>query len=104
MPAQDAQAGEEAKKSNSSKWTKSQILTAISLSLINFTTQISFAVIAPFFSVEAERKGATSTEIGFIFGAFQLVIFITSPIYGRYVSLSVCLSVCLLAAAVFLAP
>ena len=69
-----------------SKWTKEQLLTAISLSLINFTTQVSFAVIAPFFSVEAGKKGATSTEIGLIFGAFQLVIFITSPFYGRFVS------------------
>lgn len=69
------------------KWSRQQILTGISMSLINFTTQISFAVIAPFFPVEGENKGATSTEIGLIFGVFQLVIFLTAPIYGKFVSI-----------------
>lgn len=34
--------------------------------------------------VKAERKGATPTEYGFIIGTYQLVIFIVSPIYGKY--------------------
>jgi len=53
---------------------------------MNFSTQVSFAVIAPFFPVEAAKKGASSTEIGLVFGIFQLVIFVTSPVYGKYVS------------------
>ena len=67
-------------------WTRDQKLTAVAMALMNFSTQVSFAVIAPFYPVEAAKKGATSTEIGLIFGIFQLIIFITSPIYGQSVS------------------
>ena len=67
-------------------WTRDQKLTAVAMALMNFSTQVSFAVIAPFYPVEAAKKGATSTEIGLIFGIFQLVIFITAPLYGKYVS------------------
>lgn len=67
-------------------WTRNQKLTAVSMALMNFSTQVSFSVIAPFYPVEAAKKGATSTEIGLIFGIFQLVIFVTSPIYGQGVS------------------
>lgn len=67
-------------------WTREQKLTAITMALMNFSTQVSFAVIAPFYPNEAAKKGATSTEIGLIFGIFQLIIFITSPIYGQSVS------------------
>ena len=73
-------------------WTRDQKLTAVAMALMNFSTQVSFAVIAPFYPVEAAKKGATSTEIGFIFGIFQLVIFITAPLYGKYVSKMFCYS------------
>ncbi|GIY40326.1 MFS-type transporter SLC18B1, partial [Caerostris extrusa] len=33
----------------------------------------------------AEKKGATPTEYGFIFGIFQLTIFITAPLMGKIV-------------------
>jgi MFS family permease len=39
---------------------------------------------APFFPAEAEKKGATASEYGLIFGVFELVGFILSPIYGHY--------------------
>ena len=53
-------------------WTRDQKLTAVAIALMNFSTQVSFAVIAPFYPVEAAKKGATSTEIGLIFGIFQI--------------------------------
>jgi Flp pilus assembly pilin Flp len=34
---------------------------------------------------QAERKGATATEYGLVFGVFQLVMFAVSPVYGKYV-------------------
>jgi len=37
---------------------------------------------APFYPKEAELKGATSTEYGLVFGVFELVVFITSPLVG----------------------
>lgn len=81
----------EKKDSDSGKksWTREQKLTAVSMALMNFSTQVSFAVIAPFYPVEAAKKGATSTEIGLIFGIFQLIIFITAPLYGRFVSMAI---------------
>ncbi len=39
---------------------------------------------APFFPQEAEKKGSTATEYGLVFGIFELVVFIVSPIYGHY--------------------
>lgn len=39
-----------------------------------------------FFLFQAERKGATATEYGLVFGIFELVVFIISPIYGQHVS------------------
>ncbi len=34
---------------------------------------------------QAERKGATATEYGLVFGIFEFVVFLTSPIFGKYV-------------------
>jgi hypothetical protein len=36
--------------------------------------------------LQAERKGATATEYGLVFGIFELVVFFISPIYGQHVS------------------
>jgi Flp pilus assembly pilin Flp len=35
---------------------------------------------------QAEKKGATATEYGLVFGVFELVVFLISPIYGQHVS------------------
>lgn len=35
---------------------------------------------------QAEKKGATAAEYGLVFGVFELVVFIISPIYGQNVS------------------
>jgi hypothetical protein len=36
--------------------------------------------------LQAEQKGASATEYGLVFGIFELVVFIVSPIYGQHVS------------------
>jgi hypothetical protein len=36
--------------------------------------------------LQAERKGASATEYGLVFGVFELVVFIISPFYGQHVS------------------
>lgn len=36
-------------------------------------------------SLQAERKGATASEYGFVFGIFEFTVFVTSPIFGKYV-------------------
>jgi len=53
---------------------------------MNISQTISFSILAPFYPSEAAKKGASSAEVGLVFGVFQLIIFITSPIYGNFVS------------------
>ena len=36
--------------------------------------------------LQAERKGATATEYGFVFGIYEFVVFLASPFFGKYVS------------------
>ena len=38
----------------------------------------------PFYPSEAEKKGATPAQYGFVFGIANLSLFIFSPIFGRY--------------------
>jgi len=35
---------------------------------------------------QAEKKGATASQYGLVFGVFELAMFIAAPIYGKYVS------------------
>jgi len=37
-------------------------------------------------SLQAEKKGASPSEYGLVFGIFELVVFIISPFYGQHVS------------------
>ena len=39
---------------------------------------------APFYPAEAEKKGATATQYGLVFGIFELTVFIVSPLMGRF--------------------
>lgn len=72
--------------SDAPSWSRQQKLVALALSLQNISLCISFGIISPFYPTEAEKKGATKTEVGLVFGVFQLVIFLVSPIYGNFVS------------------
>lgn len=37
------------------------------------------------FRLQAELKGASATEYGLVFGSFEFIVFITSPLFGKYV-------------------
>lgn len=65
--------------------SRSKWLIAI-LCLANFSATVFYSCIAPFFPSYAVAKGATETEVGLIFGCFQLVIFIMSPLWGMLLS------------------
>ncbi|OQV22125.1 putative MFS-type transporter SLC18B1 [Hypsibius exemplaris] len=56
------------------------------LCLANFAATVFYSCIAPFFPSYAVDKGATETEVGLLFGCFQLVIFLVSPLWGRWMS------------------
>ncbi|RWS13124.1 MFS-type transporter-like protein [Dinothrombium tinctorium] len=74
----------EESKSNS-KLTKRQLFAIILLSYANFCLGILYSLQAPFFPREAELKGATNTQYGFIFGIYEAGIVVFSPIVGRLI-------------------
>lgn len=68
------------------KMTKTQLVSIILLSLTFFFNWAYYSLFAPFFPEEAINKGLNTTQIGIIFGVFQLVLLIFSPVFGKYVS------------------
>lgn len=66
--------------------TRRQWATIGMLAVANLCSTVAFSCIAPFYPQEAQMKGMNSTEIGIIFGVFELVMFITAPPLGKYVS------------------
>lgn len=58
----------------------------ISMCLVNFCGCSCFALMAPFFPIEAGKKGVPQSINGMIFGVLELVKIISSPIFGNYVS------------------
>ncbi|KAF6037560.1 SLC18B1 [Bugula neritina] len=81
-PSSESDISKETKKS---KWTRTQILTAIILPLMNLVRASSFGVIVPFYPTEAAKKGVSTVVIGFIFGTYELVEFLASPIFGSII-------------------
>ncbi|TKR59269.1 hypothetical protein L596_028968 [Steinernema carpocapsae] len=61
-------------------------VTLILLSVITFADTVENSCISPFFPTEAEKKGMSSSEIGVIMGARQLIILIFSPVMGRFMA------------------
>jgi len=48
----------------------------------------AFGVISPFFPSEAAKKGVSTVVVGFIFGTYELVEFLASPIFGSIVCIN----------------
>ena len=69
------------------KINKQQLIAISVLSAYFFTSLANFSCITPFFPEEAIKKGMNLTEIGIIFGVFQLIFLIFAPIFGKYVIL-----------------
>ncbi|XP_042142445.1 MFS-type transporter SLC18B1-like [Ixodes scapularis] len=55
------------------------------LALGNFCVGASVSLQAPFFPHEAEVKGVSSVQCGFVFSVFELTIFIVGPIFAKIV-------------------
>lgn len=67
-------------------YTKNQWMTLIIFGIADFCSAVCVSLQAPFYPAEAERKGATATQYGLVFGIFELTVFIVSPIYGKYIN------------------
>ncbi|XP_071114196.1 MFS-type transporter SLC18B1-like [Haliotis cracherodii] len=60
--------------------------TFVTLAFVNFCACTCFSLLAPFFPSEAQAKGASQTVVGLIFGCFEFVIFVSSPIFGTFLT------------------
>ena len=63
---------------------RSQLIALVLLSLYFFLTSCYYSLFAPFLPGEAIKKGISQTQVGIIFGIFQFVLLVLSPIFGKY--------------------
>lgn len=56
------------------------------LAIVEFMSFCSMSIMAPFYPKEASGKGMSETMAGFVFSFYALVMFISSPIFGKIVS------------------
>ncbi|KAK3913393.1 MFS-type transporter SLC18B1 [Frankliniella fusca] len=64
-----------------------QKLALTSLVLVDFISFCSMSIMAPFFPKEASLKGMSESLSGLVFGFYALVIFISSPFFGKIVGI-----------------
>ncbi|KAL3281190.1 hypothetical protein HHI36_004407 [Cryptolaemus montrouzieri] len=64
-------------------FTSNQWLILILLSLVDFMGFCAMSLMAAFFPIEASKKGLSETMVGLIFSFYALVMFLTSPIFGK---------------------
>ncbi len=69
------------------KISKPQLYILCLLCPYFFLTSSYYSLFAPFFPVEALKKGINQTQVGIIFGIFQLAFLLLAPMFGKYVSL-----------------
>lgn len=68
-------------------FNRNQKMTLLSLALVDFMCFCSMSIMAPFFPKEATEKGLSNTLSGFVFSFYALVMFVTSPIFGKILPL-----------------
>merc|ERR1711936_1392787 len=60
-------------------------LAALGLfSLVYVSWGLTDSIQAPFYPIKAEELGASPAQYGFVFGIIHLAIFISGPIFGKY--------------------
>ncbi|XP_041974189.1 MFS-type transporter SLC18B1-like [Aricia agestis] len=64
--------------------SRHQRLTLASLALVDFMSFCSMSIMAPFFPREASEKGLSETMCGLVFSFYAVVMFLTSPLFGKY--------------------
>ncbi|KAJ9595194.1 hypothetical protein L9F63_013503, partial [Diploptera punctata] len=64
-------------------FSRTQKLTLTSLALVDFISFCSMSIMAPFFPKEAFQKGMSETVSGLVFSFYALVMFVSSPLFGK---------------------
>ncbi|XP_049821942.1 MFS-type transporter SLC18B1-like [Aethina tumida] len=65
------------------RFTIKQKVALVMLAAADFMCFCSMSIMAPFYPQEAANKGMTESMAGFVFGYYALVVFLTSPIFGK---------------------
>ncbi|KHJ77952.1 hypothetical protein OESDEN_04393 [Oesophagostomum dentatum] len=73
-------------KASFSNLSSKEWVTVVMLALANLCSTVAFSCIAPFYPDEARKKGMSESQTGIVFGIFELVMFITAPIFGKYMT------------------
>nr|XP_006136319.1 MFS-type transporter SLC18B1 [Pelodiscus sinensis] len=68
----------------SRRLTRDQLFTMAATACLNFSSMSCYSILGPFFPREAEKKGASDTVVGLVFGCFAVSYFLTSLILGNY--------------------
>ncbi|EPB75830.1 hypothetical protein ANCCEY_05070 [Ancylostoma ceylanicum] len=77
-------------KTTFSSFTAREWGILVMLASANLWSIVAFSCIAPFYPMEAKKKGLSDFEIGLTFGIFELMIFLASPIAGKLGILQTC--------------
>ncbi|XP_045400352.1 MFS-type transporter SLC18B1 [Lemur catta] len=65
--------------------SREQFYVLISAASVNLGSMMCYSILGPFFPKEAEKKGASNTIIGMIFGCYALFELLASLVFGNYV-------------------
>ncbi|KAM6185223.1 MFS-type transporter SLC18B1 [Rhynchocyon petersi] len=68
----------------SRRLSREQLFTLISAASINLGSSMCYSILGPFFPKEAEKKGASNTVIGMIFGCYAVFDLLSSLVFGKY--------------------
>ncbi|XP_032507507.1 MFS-type transporter SLC18B1 isoform X2 [Phocoena sinus] len=71
-------------RETSRQLSREQIFVLISAASINLGSMMCYSILGPFFPKEAEKKGASNTVIGMIFGCYALFNLLASLVFGKY--------------------
>jgi len=66
--------------------TREQWLTVVTFVVVNFCNAMCVSMQAPFYPREAVSKGLEVWHFGLVFGAFEITVFIVSPIIGNNIN------------------
>ncbi|XP_060472684.1 MFS-type transporter SLC18B1 isoform X3 [Panthera onca] len=76
-------------RETSRQLSREQLFVLISAASINLGSMMCYSILGPFFPKEAEKKGASNTVTGMIFGCYALFDLLASLVFGKYGSLEI---------------
>ncbi|XP_040584059.1 MFS-type transporter SLC18B1 isoform X2 [Mesocricetus auratus] len=71
-------------RETSGRLSREQIYVLVSAASMNLGCMMAYSILGPFFPKEAEKKGASNTMIGMIFGCYALFELLASLVFGKY--------------------